>query len=114
MSARLPSGFRGQQGPRSGGQGRQSAQREPPAQPTPHVRPGATAYPTTVARPLTTSTPGQMRTNLAQLGFDDEFRQLDLLDEDPESWDAAYCRIREAVRLLAPDGRPVPEFLLHI
>jgi hypothetical protein len=55
-----------------------------------------------------------MRTNLAQLGFDDEFRQLDLLDEDPEPWDAAYRRIREAVRLLAPDGRPVPEFLLHI
>jgi hypothetical protein len=45
---------------------------------------------------------------------DDELRQLDLLDGDPEPWDAAYRRIREAVRLLAPDGRPVPEFLLHI
>jgi len=28
--------------------------------------------------------------------------------------EAAYRRIREAVRLLAPDGRAVPEFLLHI
>jgi hypothetical protein len=29
-------------------------------------------------------------------------------------WEAAYDRIRQAVRLLAPDGRPVAEFLLHI
>lgn len=29
-------------------------------------------------------------------------------------WEAAYRRIREVVRLLAPDGRTVPEFLLHI
>lgn len=46
--------------------------------------------------------------------FDEELRQLELLDEDPEPWETAYRRIREAVRLLAPDGRPVPEFLLHI
>ncbi len=46
--------------------------------------------------------------------FDDELRQLDLLDDDPEPWEAAYHRIREAVCLLAPGGRPVPEFLLHI
>lgn len=46
--------------------------------------------------------------------FDDELRQLELLDEDPEPWEAACRRIREAVRLLAPDGRPAPEFLLHI
>ena len=43
-----------------------------------------------------------------------ELRRLDGLDDDPESWEAAYNQIRQAVRLLAPDGRPVPEFLLHI
>jgi hypothetical protein len=46
--------------------------------------------------------------------FDEELRQLELLDEDPGPWEAAYRRIREVVRLVAPDGRPVPEFLLHI
>src|SRR5689334_10456626 len=46
--------------------------------------------------------------------FDDELRLLEVLDEDPESWEAAYRRIRAAVRLVAPDGLPVPEFLLHI
>jgi hypothetical protein len=46
--------------------------------------------------------------------FEDELRQLDGLDEQQASWEAAYDRIRQAVRLLAPDGRPVPEFLLHI
>lgn len=46
--------------------------------------------------------------------FDDELRRLELLDEEPEQWEAAYRRIREVVRLMAPDGRPVPEFLLHI
>ena len=46
--------------------------------------------------------------------FEEELRRLDHLDEDPASWEAAYDRIRQAVRLLAPDGRPVPEFLLHI
>ncbi len=46
--------------------------------------------------------------------FEDELRWLDLLDDEPEQWEAAYGRIREAVRLLQPDGRPVPEFLLHI
>jgi hypothetical protein len=46
--------------------------------------------------------------------FDDELRRLEYLDEEPEQWEVAYRRIREVVRLLAPDGRPVPEFLLHI
>ena len=46
--------------------------------------------------------------------FDDELRVLELLDEDPEPWEAAYRRIRAVVRLVAPDGLPVPEFLLHI
>ena len=46
--------------------------------------------------------------------FDEELRRLDRLDEEPEQWETAYRRIREVVRLLAPDGRPVPEFLLHI
>lgn len=46
--------------------------------------------------------------------FDDELRLLELLDDDPEPWEAAYRRIRAAIRLVAPDGLPVPEFLLHI
>jgi len=46
--------------------------------------------------------------------FEDELRQLDSPDEEQASWEAAYDRIRQAVRLLAPDRRPVPEFLLHI
>jgi hypothetical protein len=46
--------------------------------------------------------------------FDDELMRLELLDDDPEPWDAADRRIREAACLVAPDGRPVPEFLLHI
>jgi hypothetical protein len=46
--------------------------------------------------------------------FEDELRRLDHLDEDPAPWEAAYDRIRQAVRLLAPDGRTVAEFLLHI
>ena len=46
--------------------------------------------------------------------FDEELRRSELMDEEPEQWEAAYYRIREAVRLVAPDGQPVPEFLLHI
>lgn len=46
--------------------------------------------------------------------FEEELRRLDHLDEDPGPWETAYRRIRQAVCLLAPDGRPVPEFLLHI
>jgi hypothetical protein len=46
--------------------------------------------------------------------FDDEIRRADLMDEEPEEWEAAYLRVRAVVRLLAPDGRPVPEFLLYI
>jgi hypothetical protein len=46
--------------------------------------------------------------------FEEELRRLDHLDDDPGAWEAAYLRIRQAVRVLAPDGRPVPEFVLHI
>jgi hypothetical protein len=46
--------------------------------------------------------------------FDDELRLIDLAADDPEPWEAAYRRIRETVSLLAPDGSPVAEFLLHI
>jgi hypothetical protein len=46
--------------------------------------------------------------------FDDELQRLEFLDDEPEQWEAVYRRIREVVRLLALDGRPVPEFLLHI
>ena len=46
--------------------------------------------------------------------FEDDLRRLDRLDSEPELWEAAHRRIRDQVQLLAPDGRPVPEFLLHI
>jgi len=46
--------------------------------------------------------------------FEEELRRLEHLDEKPERWETAYRRIREIVRLVAPDGRPVPEFLVHI
>ena len=36
--------------------------------------------------------------------FDDELRQLEFIDDELEQWEAAYRRIREVVRLLAPDG----------
>lgn len=45
--------------------------------------------------------------------FDDEVR-LSEDDDDADAWEAAYDRIRQAVGLIAPDGRAVPEFLLHI
>jgi hypothetical protein len=35
-------------------------------------------------------------------------------DEDADAWETAYARIRAALRLEYPDGRNVPEFLLHI
>jgi hypothetical protein len=41
--------------------------------------------------------------------------ELALVDDDEtDCWDAAYDRIRSVVRLTYPDGRDVPEFLLHI
>lgn len=43
--------------------------------------------------------------------------ELDLLNKGsvPAEWEAAYRRILDmGVRLRRPDGRPVPEFLLHI
>ena len=46
--------------------------------------------------------------------FEEEIRRLDRLDDDPVNWEAAYDSVRQAVQLVAPDGRPVPEFLLHI
>lgn len=47
--------------------------------------------------------------------FDDEVRLCQDVDGDgAAAWEAAYDRIRQAVSLIAPDGQPVPEFLLHI
>jgi hypothetical protein len=33
---------------------------------------------------------------------------------DDDAWQTAYARIRSVVRLQYPDGRDVPEFLLHV
>jgi hypothetical protein len=30
------------------------------------------------------------------------------------AWESAYLRVREAVRLVGPDGQDVPEFVLHV
>ena len=46
--------------------------------------------------------------------FDEEVRRAEAVEDDMDAWEAAYNRIREAVSLAAPDGRRVPEFLLHI
>lgn len=46
--------------------------------------------------------------------FEEELRALEHIDDDLGSWQAAYDRIRSSVTLHYPEGRPVPEFLLHI
>jgi hypothetical protein len=46
--------------------------------------------------------------------FEEELRALEHIDDDLGSWQAAYDRIRRSVTLHYPDGRPVPEFLLHV
>ncbi|MEL7975665.1 hypothetical protein AAG589_07350 [Isoptericola sp. F-RaC21] len=54
---------------------------------------------------------------VAQL-FADEVRLSEAEDEDDDSdgedWEAAYAAIRAATRLTSPDGRTVPEYLLHV
>lgn len=44
--------------------------------------------------------------------FAEQERAID--DEDYERADACYSRIREALTMTSPDGRPVAEFLLHV
>lgn len=46
--------------------------------------------------------------------FAEELRLLDKIDDNVESWERAYEAIRNAVTLRYPNGREVPEFLLHI
>lgn len=46
--------------------------------------------------------------------FGDDLRLLDRIDDDGDAWEAAYEAIRQAVTLRDPEGRDVPEFLLHI
>ena len=47
--------------------------------------------------------------------FDEEIALCEQEDLDVEAWEAAYERIREAgLVLVAPDGHPAAEFLLHI
>lgn len=46
--------------------------------------------------------------------FEEELRLLDAVDDDVDAWEAAYGQVRGAVSLAAPDGRRVPEFLLHV
>jgi hypothetical protein len=47
--------------------------------------------------------------------FEDEIRQLERMgDEETPEWTAVYERIRVLTRLTYPDGRDVPEYLLHI
>jgi hypothetical protein len=45
--------------------------------------------------------------------FQEELRALERIDH-PGAWETAYENIRGAVTLDYPDGRPVPEFPLHI
>ena len=46
--------------------------------------------------------------------FQEELRALEHIDDDLGVWEAAYENIRSAITLHYPDGRPVPEFLLHV
>lgn len=46
--------------------------------------------------------------------FEDELRALARIDDDLGAWQAAYDRIRRAANLHYPEGRPVPEFMLHV
>jgi hypothetical protein len=45
--------------------------------------------------------------------FAEELRLVEA-DMDVPAWEAAYQRVADAVSLAYPDGRRVPEFLLHI
>lgn len=91
------------------------------------MRPAASGSSSAAARSLPTSwlqagiSPGSGRGVRPAAGFadirplfEDELGRLEFLDDEPQQWEAAYRRIREMVCLLAPDGRLVPEFLLHI
>jgi hypothetical protein len=46
--------------------------------------------------------------------FAEELRLLESIDDDVAFWERSYEQVREAVNLRYPDGREVPEFLLHI
>ena len=47
--------------------------------------------------------------------FREELRHMeDLADEESPEWAAAYDAIRAQTTLLDPDGKAVPEYLLHI
>jgi hypothetical protein len=46
--------------------------------------------------------------------FDSEQRLAGGVHHDPAAWVAAYRQVREAVRLIGPDGHEAPDFLLHI
>ena len=46
--------------------------------------------------------------------FEEDLKLVELIDDEPEAWEAVYDRIRTTCSLRYPDGRTVPEFLLHI
>ena len=46
--------------------------------------------------------------------LEEELRALKNIDDDLGSSQAGYDRIRRVVSLHYPEGRPVPEFLLHV
>jgi hypothetical protein len=46
--------------------------------------------------------------------FAHELQLLDHLDDHVDAWDNAYDAIRSTVTLKYPDGKDIPEFLLHI
>src|SRR6516164_2608710 len=46
--------------------------------------------------------------------FDRERRLAAQMDEVPDAWARAHQELRREVRLIGPDGREVPNFLLHI
>lgn len=65
------------------------------------------------------TSPGSMQGSSRRRGFE-EIRpifeeELRLVDDDEniQSWEDAYHRVRAEVSLATPDGHLVPEFLLH-
>ncbi|GII75702.1 hypothetical protein Sru01_06840 [Sphaerisporangium rufum] len=50
--------------------------------------------------------------------FAEELALLEVIESgeeiDHDAWEAAYARIADEMELVAPDGRPVAGFLLHI
>ena len=46
--------------------------------------------------------------------FAEELRLAESMRDDPSAWERVYSRLQRGLRLVAPDGHEVSEFVLHI